>query len=167
MFALHNHYLCPPTIGTHNSSLFLTAVLLLLGFLSAAKGDACYYNVTYSSVVSTVSVASYSAVQHCFAAVPFSPTFRDETVAVLNQLFNLYSFTDIVANSGAPWNLQVNVWDELNRINSTVYSSDYAMVADIQTFFNKLYDAHTQYTAPPPYAGWTLLRPFSLATNWT
>jgi len=148
------------------SSFFLSVCLIVCSFhLWAVKGDDCNFPFTYTSGSNTITVASYSAVQNCFAAVPFSSTFRDETVAVLYQLFNLYSFTDMVSNSGEPWNLQVDVWAELNRINTTAYPSDYAMVADIQTFFNKLYDAHTQYYAPPPYAGWTLIRPFINSTS--
>mgnify|MGYP001028185862 CR=1 FL=1 len=142
------------------SSLFLAALLIFCLQLSAVKGDACNFTVIFQyNTQNIVTVAPYAAVQSCFAAVPFSATFRDQTLDVLNQLFTMYSFTDIVADSGAPWNLQVNVWSELNRINSTVYPNDYAMVVDIQTLFNKLYDAHTLYAAPPPYGGWYLIRP--------
>ena len=115
------------------SSLFLAALLIFCLQLSAVKGDACNFTVIFQyNTQNIVTVAPYAAVQSCFAAVPFSATFRDQTLDVLNQLFTMYSFTDIVADSGAPWNLQVNVWSELNRINSTVYPNDYAMVVDIR-----------------------------------
>jgi hypothetical protein len=79
-------------------------------------------------------------------------------------MFNLYSFTDIAKDSGSPWNMQVDIFGELDAISTATYTSDYTFVAALQTMFNKLNDAHTQYYAPAPYQ-WYLLRPLLLSTS--
>ena len=86
----------------------------------------------------------------------------------MRSLIDLYSFTDMAANSGPPYNLQVNLRTLLSQIQSKLsnggYSNDYAFQADLMYMMNPLFDAHTLYRGPSGYQCF-LLRPFDIEAS--
>lgn len=101
----------------------------------------------------------------CFNAIPFEQTRATATTHVLRQLVQGYSFTDISKNSGAPWNMQVDLEASLGTIDRNFYQRDYDFQADIARLFNQLNDAHTFFGMPAPYGKCALVKPFSLTTT--
>jgi hypothetical protein len=88
------------------------------------------------------------------------PTVKAQTLAQLYQLIDLYAFTDVVANSGEPFYMNVDLRAELNRISQTSYSSDYLFHDDLRELFSRLGDAHTLYYSPTPYRSFYCGFPF-------
>ena len=48
-----------------------------------------------------------SQVQTCFSSIPFSESVRNSTITIMNHLFQMYSFSDLIQNPFEPYNLQV------------------------------------------------------------
>lgn len=86
----------------------------------------------------------------------------------MSKLVDLYSFTDIAVNSGAPYNIQVDLQALLAQISKKVisgaYSSDYDFQVDLMNMMNPLFDAHTLYRAPNGYSCF-FLRPFNIEAS--
>lgn len=84
-----------------------TLLLLLLGLCLVTFGqdDPC----TFLAVVNGASwtVAEVQKVSACFNSIPLSAQVKGDTIAQVRKLVDLYSFTDISKNSGAPFHIQV------------------------------------------------------------
>lgn len=69
----------------------------------------------------------------CFDNIPFSKDRATATVGVLKQLTQLYSFTDIAKDSGAPYNMKIDLDGTLDQVSSKItnggYKGDYAFEA--------------------------------------
>jgi hypothetical protein len=102
----------------------------------------------------------------CFDNIPFSKDRATATVHVMKQLTQLYSFTDIAKDSGAPYNMKIDLEGTLDKISSKIsngdYKGDYAFEADLIRLFTPLNDAHTFYGAPYLYRSCLAIRPFAL-----
>jgi len=74
-----------------------------------------------------------SRLRACFDNIPFSQDRASGTVRVLKQLTQLYSFTDIVKDSGAPYNMKIDLDGTLDSISTKIsngeYKGDYAFEA--------------------------------------
>jgi hypothetical protein len=83
----------------------------------------------------------------------------------MKSLVDLYSFTDMAANSGAPYNLNVDLRGSIAsigaKVNNGAYASDYAFQVDLMNMMNPLFDAHTLYRGPSGYQCF-FLRPFNI-----
>ena len=83
----------------------------------------------------------------------------------MDSLVDLYSFTDISVDSGAPYNIKVDLRSNLaqfrQKLNSGGYTGDYEFQSDLMNTFNLLFDAHTLYRAPLGYRCF-FSRPFHL-----
>lgn len=101
----------------------------------------------------------------CFTQVPFQQSQAVSTLDALDSLTDLYSFTDLAVNSGAPYNIKVDLRGGLasirSKVSSGAYSNDYAFQTDIMNLMNPLFDAHTLYRAPGGYQCF-FLRPFNI-----
>jgi hypothetical protein len=88
-----------------------------------------------------------------------------DTLNAISSLIDLYSFTDISKDSGAPYHLNVDLRGTLasikNKVNNKAYSNDYEFQVDLMNMFNPLNDAHTLYRGPSGYQCF-LLRPFNI-----
>lgn len=152
-------------------SIAAVAVAFIAAFVTAAAGDACTF--------STLTVIQWSVLDACLRLVPFSSSLRNGLVAQLQNLANMYAFTDISTNAssvGSPYSTSVNLISEFSRIGSTTYASDFAMHKDINSVFQALGDAHTVYFGPSGYSSnFALVFPFQIAfsgsssnaLNWT
>ena len=100
--------------------------------------------------------------------MPFQASQAAATVSSLKSLIDLYSFTDMSANSGMPYDLKVDlrrlVADIDNKVKANAYSNDYAFQTDVMNAFNPLFDAHTLYRAPAGYQCF-LIRPFNIEAS--
>ncbi|KAH9834949.1 uncharacterized protein C8Q71DRAFT_767699 [Rhodofomes roseus] len=80
----------------------------------------------------------------CLSSFPFNETLRQNALDVVSKVFDLYTFEDYylapVPEFGQP---AVNIRDELARINSTGYASDYAFNKDLFNLVRGLNDGHT------------------------
>jgi len=104
----------------------------------------------------------------CFNAVPFNSTTRTRTLQQVTNLFGLYSFTEIARNSGAPYNVAIDLTTRLNQIANKTYTNDLQFHLDISALYNLYSDAHLLYTVPSPYSRFSIFRPFffdSIVTN--
>lgn len=58
-----------------------------------------------------------------------------------------FSFADLSRNSGPPWNMKVNMTEELAaisaRVNAATYLCDYDFQLDVSKLFIRFNDAHT------------------------
>lgn len=101
----------------------------------------------------------------CFNQVPFQQSQAKSTLAGLKSLVELYSFTDSAIDSGAPYNLKVDLRALISameaKVDANSYSNDYAFQKDVMDAFNPLNDAHTLYVAPNGYRCF-LIRPFNI-----
>lgn len=104
----------------------------------------------------------------CFNQVPFQQAQAKGTVAALKSLTELYSFSDISSNSGAPYELKNDLRKLVSametKVNAGSYTSDYAFQKDVMDAFNPLNDAHTLYVGPGGYRCF-LLRPFNIEAS--
>ena len=127
--------------------------------------DPCAFATPLRADTSPVGFASVEAVAACFAGVPLRPRVRNSTLAVLEMLVALYSFTDLAAGVVPPFNVSVDLAAELARVADAGYASDYAFHSDLQLVFARLLDGHTVYTPPTPYQQFLAFRPFILAST--
>lgn len=104
----------------------------------------------------------------CFNQVPFQQSEAKATVAALKSLSELYSFTDIASNSGAPYELTTDLRKLVaameTKVNANSYTNDYAFQKDVMDAFNPLNDAHTLYVGPGGYRCF-MLRPFNIEAS--
>ena len=83
----------------------------------------------------------------------------------MDSVADLYSFTDVSRDSGAPYFIKLDLRSKLaqfrQKLNSGGYTSDYEFQSDLMNTMNLLFDAHTIYRAPEGYRCF-FNRPFSL-----
>jgi C-terminal processing protease CtpA/Prc len=140
-------------------------VPLLCSFLVTSSLGQCVFQNTALTQGLTWTTSDATAVSACFNAVPFSTATSQSTIAQLQNLVNLYSFSDMSANSTAPYNLKVNLLGGLSTIANTAFASDYAFHLALYNLFNGLGDAHTLYFPPTPYGKFFLIRPFAFIST--
>ncbi|KAI0733286.1 hypothetical protein C8Q72DRAFT_873651 [Fomitopsis betulina] len=80
----------------------------------------------------------------CLNYFPFNETLRQNVLDVVSKVFDFYTFEDYylapVPEFGQP---AVNIREELARINSSTYESDYTFNKDVFDLVNSLNDGHT------------------------
>lgn len=100
--------------------------------------------------------------------MPFQKAQAQTTVEAMRSLVELYSFVDLSANSGPPYNLKVDLRALLDDVQTKVitdqYSNDYAFQTDLMNMLNPLFDAHTLYRAPAGYRCF-FTRPFTIEAS--
>jgi hypothetical protein len=141
------------------SSLVL---LFILGCLSVALISADQCTLEPNSSNGRFWIGAVSDLRACASSIPASSTRKTDTISVLRQMVDLYSFTDIAKNSGEPWNINVDLEAGLNTIAAKSYTQDHLFHKDLTTLFNGLNDAHTWYSYPAPYSNMAAFRPFGV-----
>jgi hypothetical protein len=141
------------------SSLVL---LFILGCLSVALISADQCTLEPNSSNGRFWIGAVSDLRTCASSIPASSTRKADTISVLRQMVDLYSFTDIAKNSGEPWNINVDLEAGLNTIAAKSYTQDHLFHKDLTTLFNGLNDAHTWYSYPAPYSNMAAFRPFGV-----
>jgi hypothetical protein len=142
---------------------FMVSALLLV-VATAYANDPC----TLPANVGRAWIGSPSALKNCFTSVPLQMSQAKQTVAAMTSLADLYSFTDMAANSGPPYSINVDLRLTINAIQSKLmaggYSGDYAFQVDLMNMMNPLFDAHTLYRAPSGYNCF-MVRPFDIEAS--
>ncbi|KAH9834923.1 uncharacterized protein C8Q71DRAFT_132075 [Rhodofomes roseus] len=127
----------------------ITTDLALLAAASALLKDATasLYEARAEDPCAKIAGQSYVApadARACLSYFPFNETLRQNVLDVVSKVFDFYTFEDYylapIAEFGQP---AVNIRDELARINSTGYASDYAFNKDLFDVVNGLNDGHT------------------------
>jgi len=121
-------------------------------------------------VYDTYGFQSVSIAEACFQSVPFNKASALGTIAVMNQLVELYSFSDMASNSGEPWNMENDVAAGMTQITANVnsagyYTSDWQFQQDVAYLFAALNDAHTFYEMPAGYSNCFVLRPVNVQAD--
>jgi C-terminal processing protease CtpA/Prc len=95
-------------------------------------------------------------------------TQAKSVISAMKSLIDLYSFTDMAANSGPPYNLHVDLRALLGLIENNLkvgsYSNDYDFQVDLMNMMNPLFDAHTLYRGPSGYQCF-MVRPFDIEAS--
>ncbi|KAI0922547.1 hypothetical protein AcV5_009489 [Taiwanofungus camphoratus] len=125
------------------STITFAAVLSLAalspGVLASPDADPCAKFAGQTYVVSADARA-------CLSSFPFNETLRQNVLTVVSRVFDFYTFEDYYLDSPPPFQEStVNIRQELARINSTSYDSDYAFNRDLFDFVNSLNDGHTAW----------------------
>lgn len=142
---------------------WLTIIVIAL-LLSLVISEPCEFIPEFEVSGIPFGVHNAETIEECFQAISLPDQRKSQTLAQLRNLIRLYSFTDIAQNSPPPYNLQIGLEEELNRIESTEYSNDFEFHNDLNMLFNQLGDAHTIYVHPAPYLSIVLLHPFFLGS---
>lgn len=80
----------------------------------------------------------------CLKSFPFNETLRQNVLTVVDRVFNFYTFEDYYLHSPRPFqDSTVNIRDQLKRINSTKYHTDFDFNHDLYNVVNQLNDGHT------------------------
>ena len=109
------------------------------------------------------SVVNVTTARNCFSVIPLDYATQQSTISIMANLSHVYSFTDIVQNSGPPYNLQVDFAQELEAFRDIAFDSHYSFQMNISAVMNSLYDAHTMYLAPTPFQYFVTFLPFYFA----
>lgn len=140
--------------------------ILLLSCLLISKctSDICTFNSTNSKLPSTWSYSTIEQVKNCFENISINKSLINKTREELFNSLNFYSFLSIIHQSNSPYNMKINLNEQLNLIfnqsNIDQYKNDYNFHLTIVSCFKKLKDFHTKYFAPYGYRQFYLLLPF-------
>lgn len=98
----------------------------------------------------------------CVNSIPLEKDDAVEVSESLQGLVKLYSFGDLVKNSGPPYNIRVDLKQGLRNITDNVhnFANDYQFQKALINLFNPLFDAHTLYRMPKSYSKCVFVRPF-------
>ncbi|KAL5498002.1 hypothetical protein ACEPAH_2933 [Sanghuangporus vaninii] len=126
------------------SSLYL---VLNLGLVSAgsvvptprAPSDPCASIAGQDFVVPADALA-------CLKSFPFNETLRQNVLTVVSRVFDFFTFEDFYLDSPPPFQESTaNIRQELARINSTEYATDFDFNKDLYDFTTQLNDGHTRW----------------------
>ncbi|OCH94582.1 hypothetical protein OBBRIDRAFT_100132 [Obba rivulosa] len=100
----------------------------------------------------------------CLTSFPFNETLRQNVMSVVSNIFDFYTFEDYYLNSPPPFQEStVQIRQELARINTTQYSSDYEFNRDLYNVTTILNDGHTRWL-PSCYQTFQNLLPAPVVT---
>ncbi|PCH36916.1 hypothetical protein WOLCODRAFT_109384 [Wolfiporia cocos MD-104 SS10] len=89
----------------------------------------------------------------CLTYFPFNATLRQNVLDVVSKVFDFYTFEDYYLEPVPEFQQPaVLIREELARINSTEYNSDYAFNKDLFDLTNSLNDGHTAWF---PFCYWS------------
>ena len=125
--------------------------------------------LTLSPQFSLVSYEFRSRLRTCFLSIPLQKEQGEATLNAMDSLVDLYSFTDLARDSGAPYNIKVDLRSNLaqfrQKLNNGGYTNDYEFQSDLMNTMNLLLDAHTLYRGPAGYRCF-FSRPFNLDASY-
>ncbi|KAL1747769.1 hypothetical protein HDZ31DRAFT_60946 [Schizophyllum fasciatum] len=82
----------------------------------------------------------------CWKSFPFNETLRQNVLTNVARVFDFFTFENYYLDSPPPFEEStVNVRDELQRLNSTTYETDYDFNWDLFLFATQLNDGHTRW----------------------
>jgi hypothetical protein len=127
----------------------------------ALVGDPCF--------IDNAAATPFEDVDRCLRSVPFRADWHHSTVATLRGILQLYAYRDINAHSPPPFNLRVNIDEELAQLDTQTFDSDLASHVEFSHLLASMRDGHVQYHPPACYfdVGMDLFQPlyFSSAVD--
>ncbi|KAK7683463.1 hypothetical protein QCA50_013296 [Cerrena zonata] len=100
----------------------------------------------------------------CLKSFPFNETLRQNVLTNVARVFDFFTFEEYYTSSPAPFQESTtNIRENLARINSTNYATDYDFNKDLYDFTNQLNDGHTRWF-PDCYTTFQNLLPAPITT---
>ncbi|KAI5117463.1 hypothetical protein M0805_004067 [Coniferiporia weirii] len=119
--------------------LILASGLLVPVFGAPAAIDPCAAIAGKTFVVPADALA-------CLKFFPFNETLRQNVLQTVSRVFDFYTFEDFYLDSPPPFQESTsNIREELARINSSEYATDYDFNKDLYDFVTQLNDGHTRW----------------------
>ncbi|KAJ6240619.1 peptidase s41 family protein [Anaeramoeba flamelloides] len=140
-------------IGTFLSIVIISSLFSLVN-CSTRLSDPC--QITEKVLFRPTEISS------CFDSLDYDQDRATKTIDTLQQIVSQYIFKDISKDSGPPFNIQIDLDEELGQIAKTKYDNDFLMHQAINNVFKKLYDAHTMYHKPWCYSAMFFFKPFQI-----
>ncbi len=141
----------------------------LLGLVSLAlattRDDPCDFATPNFASDQTKYYATPSEALACFRSIPFREDVRQNALKVVRYFLELYSYKELVKDSGPPYDLAIDWESELSTIGKNTYENDWDFQNDLRALFVKFQDKHTLYYPPKPYTTALSTRPFFLGLN--
>lgn len=125
----------------------------MLAAASCANAAVCTFNVTTGSAVATTTLPELLS---CYLAVPLNASTARQTLETARAVLDSYSYTDLLRETGQPWNQRIDAYGALPNIASAVeaglngsttpgaITTDFEMHEAIGSLFGSFNDAHTQ-----------------------
>ncbi|KAF8579062.1 hypothetical protein K439DRAFT_1360350 [Ramaria rubella] len=90
----------------------------------------------------------------CLKAFPFNETIRQNVIATVSNVFDFYTFEDYYLDIAPPFQeSNSNIREEIKRINTTTYATDFDFSKDLYDFITQLNDGHTRWF---PFCYWSV-----------
>ncbi|KAJ6237693.1 peptidase s41 family protein [Anaeramoeba flamelloides] len=140
-------------IGTFLSIVIISSLFSLVN-CSIGLDDPC--QITEKVLFKPAEISS------CFDSLDYDQDRATKTIDTLQQIVSQYIFKDLSKDSGPPFNIQIDLDEELAQIAKTKYDNDFLMHQAINNVFKKLYDAHTMYHKPWCYSAMFFFKPFQI-----
>lgn len=127
--------------------------VLLFAAISAAAAAICSFNVSTGSTVATTTLPELLS---CYLAVPLNASLARQTLETARAVLDSYSYTDLLRDSGQPWDQHIDAYASLAAISASVepglsgssapgaITTDFEMHEAIGSLFGSFNDAHTQ-----------------------
>ncbi|KAL1729351.1 hypothetical protein EV714DRAFT_285013 [Schizophyllum commune] len=82
----------------------------------------------------------------CWRSFPFNETLRQNVLTNVARVFDFFTFEDYYLDSPPPFEEStINIREELKRLNTTDYETDYDFNWDLFLFATQLNDGHTRW----------------------
>ncbi|KAH9968140.1 hypothetical protein BC827DRAFT_1122317 [Russula dissimulans] len=133
-------------------------MFLWLGLFFGASAFAAPVHPDYCAAIAGTPFVKPADALACLKSFPFNETLRQNVLSTVARVFDFYTFEDYYPKSTTPFPNNVNIRDEIARINSTSYATDYDFNRDLYDAINQLNDGHTLWY-PHCYVTWEALLP--------
>lgn len=139
------------------------SLVLLAVLISCSLAQPCNFAVkspTISGYLNTKPVWYGRPLEltTCYLNTPFNKTVLDQTVAVLKAAMEMYTFRDVVSQSGPPYNIQVRI---LFRNKPNLLVVDWSTCWNLKNFYRNLRLGNARWYVFP----WIISGDFFLAIS--
>ncbi|KAF8651179.1 hypothetical protein AX16_004834 [Volvariella volvacea WC 439] len=95
----------------------------------------------------------------CLKSFPFQEELRQNVLTNIARVFDFFTFEEYYLDSPPPFQEStIDIRAEINRINQTIYATDYDFNKDVYDFTTQLNDGHTRWF-PNCYTTWQNILP--------
>jgi len=124
-------------------------------------------NCTFYGYGTAHGLVDHRSFVDCLLGVNFNQVAASKTIDTLSKSATLYAFLDAVKNSPKEGlaHFQIDILDNLKRINKTRYDSDADFQQDLSDLFIRLRDPHTTYVKSPECYAAFALQPLSFGSS--
>jgi len=150
----------PRQRGRTAAPFSLALLLSLAAAINAGSSVPCVIPATAAGVAET----DIPTLRACFSAVPANATTTQQTLETARGIVSTYSFTDLLKETGPPWQLRIDAQALLDDLGRAGFSGDFELHEALNNLFASFHDAHTQYLKPACYSA-DVLQPVGLTAT--